>query len=285
VTDYGWDYTAFPLGRLSYMQDYNLWEGTIRTATTFTYFANGLVKEINTPSPGEAGLGNTVTTSFTYDFLGNPLTVTRPANNSGTSLTTTFNYTSDGAYNQPAAIGQPLTVTNPAGEVTHFRYDSRGTTRSVTDARNYQTDISYNLADQAETVTYPSTRVPPAGRASTRYAYLYPGGPPTTVTEFDESNVQVRQTTATYGPEGELRTRSGSAETVSVSFDAAHRLKELTDGKNQKTSYLYHPAGYLSEILYPGGERVRFPFYNENGQPTQRIDGRGVTTNYVYQGA
>src|SRR4030095_16664123 len=95
--------------------------------------------------------------TFTYDSLGNVLTVVGPGNDATSTITTTLNYTTDGGYSQSAKIGQPLTVTDNLSHVTHLRYDSQGRTTSVTDAIGNQTHFSYTLLGQLFTTTYPAT--------------------------------------------------------------------------------------------------------------------------------
>src|SRR5262249_15121649 len=67
TTTYTWDYTNFALGRLMSVQD-----GT-KPSTTITYYEpSGLVQSISSPAPSGSGVP-TVTSSFTYDSLGNVL--------------------------------------------------------------------------------------------------------------------------------------------------------------------------------------------------------------------
>ncbi len=155
-TVYTYDYpgdalpSEFAFGRLVSVQ-----VGTL-TPTTFTYYEpSGLVHTIISPKPGTTD-GSTVTSTFTYDALGNILTKTIPASSDTGTMTTTYNYTTDGAYGQPAKIGQPLTVTDNLGHVTHFRYDARGNVISATDALGHETNFTYNIADQLVSTTYPA---------------------------------------------------------------------------------------------------------------------------------
>ena len=67
----------------------------------------------------------------------------------------------DGSYSQPAKSGQPLTITNNAGKVTHLRYDARGNVTSMWDALGNTTDITYNLADDAIDVRLLATALRP----------------------------------------------------------------------------------------------------------------------------
>jgi RHS repeat-associated protein len=274
TTTYTWDYTAFALGRLVSVQ-----EGT-KPATTITYYEpSGLVQTITRPAPNGSG---TTTTTYTYDNLGNILTVASPGNNAATTITTTLNYTTDGGYSQSAKVGQPLTVTDNLGHVTHLRYDSQGRTASVTDAIGKEIDFTYNLVGQPDTTTYPATGQTGTGQSHTTNAYLYVGGPLTTTAAFDESNLQVRQVSRTYGLEGEVLSVSGSAEPVTNTYDALYRIKTLKDGNNNTTTYAYNNIGLASLITMPGSQTTQFPSYDNDGNLLQRIDGNNVTTNYLY---
>jgi YD repeat-containing protein len=113
-------YANFPLGELTQVQQGG------KTASALTYYEpSGLIHTIAAPQPGTSGSGQTVTSTWTYDALGNVLTEVGPGNGAATTITTTFNYTTDGGYSQAAAIRQPLTKTDNLGHVTHMRYDSR----------------------------------------------------------------------------------------------------------------------------------------------------------------
>jgi YD repeat-containing protein len=175
TTTYTWSYANFALGRLTSVQ-----EGS-KPATTLTYYEpSGLVQTVTRPEPND-GAGTT-TTSYSYDSLGNVLTVVAPGNDAAATITTTLNYTTDGAYSQSAKRSQPLTVTDNLNHVTHLRYDSQGRATSVTDALGNETDFSYNLIGQPDTTTYPATGQTGSGHSHTTNAYLYVGGPLTTIT-------------------------------------------------------------------------------------------------------
>jgi RHS repeat-associated protein len=193
-----------------------------------------------------------------------------------------LNYTTDGAYSQSAKRGQPLTITDNLNHVTHLRYDSQGRPTSITDAIGNETDFSYNLIGQHDTTTYPATGQTGSGHSHTANAYLYVGGPLTTITAFDESNTQVRQVTRSYGLEGEPLSVAGSTEPVTNTYDALYRVKTLKDGNNNTTTYAYNNTGLASLITMPGGETTQFPSYDNDGNLLQRIDGNSVVTNYLY---
>ncbi len=195
---------------------------------------------------------------------------------------TAYGYTSDGSYGQPAKAGQPLTMTDNLGHVTHLRYDAQGRLTSLTDALGHETDATYNAAGQVTEVAYPATGQTGTGRARAVKAYLYPGGPLTSVTLYDESNAQVRQVSFGYGAEGEVTSVSGGAEPAAYAYDALYRLKTLKDGDDNTTTYSYDGVGNLTGVQMPGGETFQYPLHDPSGRVLRRIDGNGVTTNYVY---
>ena len=275
TTTYTWSYVNFPLGRLM-----SIHEGT-KPATTFTYYEpSGLVNTVTRPEPNNGA--SMTTTTLTYDSLGNILTVVAPGNNAATAVTTTFNYTTDGGYSQSAKLNQPLTISDNLNHVSHHRYDPNGRITSVTDAIGNEITFTYNLAGQLLTTTYPATGQTGAGNSQQLNAYLYVSGPLTTISFYDESNLQVRQLTRTYGSEGESLSVSGSTEPVTTTYDALYRVKSLKDGNNNTSTYSYNNIGLMSSITVPGSEVTQFTSYDNDGNLLQRIDGNGVTTNYVY---
>lgn len=277
TTAHTYDYTAFAPGRLASVK-----EGA-KPATTFTYYEpSGLIHTVTSTSPTGTG---TVTRTYTYDALGNILTVTGPGNNAASQITTAADYTSDGAYTQPAKVGQPLSITDNLGHVMHLRYDAQGRITSRTDALGNELSTSYNIIGQVTETRFPATGQTGTGRARVLNSYLYPGGPLADVTLFDESSTQTRQATYSYGPEGELLSVSGSVEPVSYTYDALYRKKTLKDGKENETVYSYNNVGRLSQVQMPGGESVQYTSYDDAGHLLQRIDGNNVTTNYLYNDA
>ncbi len=313
-TTYTYKYASFALGELIQMQ-----EGS-KSPTRYTYYEpSGLVASIQGPLPGSPGTANSTPTTYTYDLttydgsgnithqgLGNLLTVTTPGNNAAQTITTTFSYTSDGSYSQTAAIGQPLTVTDNLGKVSHLRYDSRGNCLSVADAISSwfpdQYDFTYNIADQPLQTICPAANQQGSGRTTQTSAYLYPGGPVTGVTTTDETGAAIRQVNYAYGQEGETLGVSGSTEPVTYAYDALYRLSTLADGNGHATHYYYKLQGYLDAVTYPGyagpvpaynsatddysnitgKDSVRYPAYDANGNLLVRIDGNGVETDYTH---
>ena len=307
TTTYTYSYANFALGELTQVQ-----QGA-KAPTTYAYYEpSGRVQSVTGPLPGTTGSASTATTSYTYDALGNLLTVTAPGNNAASTITTTLNYTQDGSYSQPAALGQPLTVTDNLGKVTHLRYDVLGRATGVKDALGNETDFTYTIGDAPLQTILPATGQTGSGHGGSQAGYLFAEpagfataqwpaatlqyGPAVTGTVYDESGTAIRQTVRAYGKEGETLSVTGSVEPVSYVYDALYRLKTLTDGGGHTTSYFYNPAGYLAQVVYPGAQATppvaplaagsrdttTFPSYDPDGNLLTRVDGNNVATTYTY---
>ena len=285
TTTFGWNYANFALGELVSVQ-----HGSKPRTTHSYYEPSGLEASVSRPVPGTVGGTQTVTTTWTYDNLGNILTMTTPGDTAGSTITTTWNYTIDGSYSQAAAIDQPLKITDNLSNAKHFRYDSRGNRLMEMDAIGYETDKTYNIANQLLTTTFPATGQNASARAQANCTYLYPSGPLTSTAEYDEMGTLVRQVFRSYGFEGELTSVTGSTESAFYVYDALYRKTAVKDGNNQSTRFLYGSAGYLYQIVYPGAtstvpgsnDTLTFTQYDNAGHLLQRVDGRNITTNYTY---
>ena len=220
--------------------------------------------------------------SFTYDALGNLVSDTTPGNSASATITKTYNYTQDGTYSQNEGLHEPIAVTDNLGHTNHFRYDALSNKIAEMDALGNETDMTYNIANQLSTITFAAANMDGNGRWQVVDSYLYPTGPMMAMTQYNESGNAIYQHLFTYGPEGESLTRTGSTQPVSETYDACYRPITVTDGDGQTTHYTYNSAGYLASYTYPMGQTYQFTSYDDDGNLLQRIDGRGVVTNYVY---
>ncbi len=293
----------FPLGQLQQTQTTN--GASSLQATTFDYYSNGLLHDVYSPVPGSIGGTSTETTTYIYDALGNVTQVTTPGPNStlgtpSTYTTISYDYVNGyGGYTQAEALGEPTTVTvsGPAygggsttTTATYSQYDALGNRTAMTDALGNTTTFAYNIADQLTSVTYPATNQTGGGNSHEDTVYQYPGGPVSTESLYDEGNVGlVRQTTYTYGPEGELLSvndQKGLLE--SFQYDALYRQTAVLDGLNQATLYDYDTVGNLLRVRYPlmggtspGSSDTETYTYDADGNLTLRTDGNGVHTTFV----
>jgi RHS repeat-associated protein len=123
---------------------------------------------------------------------------------------------------------------------------------------------------------------PASMNARVAAGYLYPGGPLLQAALYDEAGSVLRSVSRAYGPEGETLSVTGSANSLGVRYDGDYRVTTILDGNGHATHYSYNTAGYLHDVTYPLGDLVRYPKYDRNGNVLQRIDGRGIETDYVY---
>jgi YD repeat-containing protein len=233
---------------------------------------------------------STVSVRWIYGAYGNLGSVTFPGNAASSSITYTFNYTTDGGYGQAEAIGEPLTITDNTGKVTHIRYDTQGNVLSVTDALGNQANATYDITNNPTTITAPATGETGLGRSYSTFTYGYADGPLSSTSVYDESGNLVRTQNTSYGLDGETLSYSGSTEPTTFSYDGLLRLQSLTDGNGNATTYTYNANSYLASISFPnanattGYDIESFPSYDAQGDLLERIDGRGVQTNYTHAG-
>ena len=265
VTDIGYVYTDFALGRVDHI--------TVgaKSPTSMTYYTgntsvggvlqpNGMVKTVSIPKPNTVGSASVVTTTYVYTALGNIATITSPSPvTAGAFVTTTYNYVTDTiggvTTTKVEALGEPLTVTAPptlTAHTTHFRYDARGNVTAVIDANGNETDYIYNYLDQVTKVTYPAT-VTGGGRAYLLYLYTFSDntGPLKTTQLYNEAGALERQSSRTAGSENETKQVSGSTEAVSTTFDSLYRPTAIIDGKGKSHVSTYNAIGQLSQFAYP----------------------------------
>ncbi|MHB9022612.1 MAG: Ig-like domain-containing protein [Armatimonadota bacterium] len=262
---------------------------------SYTYCNNdtGLVKTVTSPRPGTT-TGQTVTTTLTYDFeafpgdptqhLGNIVTVEAPGIDSSTTNIVTYNYTTDGAYTQAAAVGQPLTVTNTLSQtVAHLRYNDRGQVESSTDIDGNTVTTAYNIAGQPTEVTYPATGQTGTGNSHTVYTYPYPGAMLTGVESHDESDVVTATISNTYDTAGNITGRSlnGTAQFTS-SYDVLNHLVSLKDINQHETTYAYDALGRLTTVTNPDNTAYSYTEFDVTERVLTRVDANGAETHYTY---
>jgi YD repeat-containing protein len=242
ATTYYYDYSTFPLGNLT-----GVTVGFYEVG--YSYYANGLVQTIATPDP--SGMNPAVNVTYTYTALGNVATVSvPPPNQTGNNVTYTYNYVSDGGTTQAEALGEPLTVTDPNGNVTHFRWDNRGNLITVIDGLGNTWQYTYNLADQLINVQAPLNGT---GQLQINTKYLYLNGPATQVILNDTTGAAFRTTSVALGNEGEELADQGNTEQAGYQYDDTLRLLGLKDALGNTYAHTYNNVDDLTSLQYPGG--------------------------------
>ncbi|MEU4985918.1 DUF6531 domain-containing protein [Streptomyces sp. NPDC021969] len=245
-------------------------------ATTTAYDGNGNVTQITDP------LGKT--TKYTYTTADLPATITDPlgktttygydADGNRTSVTTPLGHKTTYAYDDddrqvrmvtargntsgatPAkytwttsydAAGQPVSLTDPLGNVAKRSYDALGNVTSVTDPAQRTTAYGYDALGRLTSVTAPDS-------GKTSYTY-------------DKAGNRTRRTDPT-----------GHATTYG--YDSAQRLTSVTDPLDRTTSYAYDADGNLTTKTTPRGSTTQN--WDARGLLT-KVDYSDTTRDVTYQ--
>jgi RHS repeat-associated protein len=275
-TEYSYDYATFPLGNLTGVAveanggDYGV---------GYSYYPNGLVQSVSTPDP--SGQNVSVSVNYTYTALGNVATVSVPAaNRGGGNVTYTYNYTSDpwDGTTQNEALGEPLTVTDPNNNVTHFRWDNRGNLLAVIDGVGNRWNYSYNLADQLQNTQSPNNG---SGQLQINTNYLYLNGPARQTLLLDVNSNTFRTASMTLDPEGQEAADQGDAEQDSYSYDDTGRLFHLSDAAGSSYTHQYNNVDDLTGLQYPGATAGLQFGYDHDHNLNSFTNARNQQTTYT----
>jgi RHS repeat-associated protein len=223
-----------------------------------------------------------VTTSYTYNSFGEPLTVTDPL---GQVTTNTYD-----------ANGNLLTVTTPspdgvaAGSVTQFGYDLKGELTQITDPLNHITTLAYtpaglisSISDAQQNVTsyeydQRGNRTAVVDALQNRTTFTYDlGNRLTKITYPDATFVSFA-----YDSRGRRTSVTDqNGKTTSYAYDDADRLTSVTDAAAHITSYAYDTENNLLSITDAAGHTTSFG-YDAFGRVTQTTFPSTLTESYVY---
>ena len=242
------------------------------TAMTLTYTAGGDIASITD------ALGNTET----YTYSGHSLTEFRDKNGHTTSYT----------YN---TLGLPVTVTDALGNQTTYAYDDKGRQLSVTDAEGGVTSFEYDAVGR---IVAEHTKVSDSATATTRHTYSKAGKLLKTVDAlggetsyeynangFTTSTKDALGGTVTteYGTNGEPLKRTdanGNETTYEYDTDTA-QLVSVTDAEGNETRYTYNDRGLLIQTTDAEGNATTYE-YDALDRVAKTIDALGGETTYAY---
>jgi RHS repeat-associated protein len=241
------------------------------------------------------------TTTFTYNTVGQPLTITNPK-----SETTTLAYDSNGYFQS---------VTGPvSGSTLTLTYDGFGRSRTVSyDGRTATMD--YDVLDRPTKVTYPDgtyeqtiyNRLNPEQHRDRlgRWIHTFYDALGRMVSTKDAQGRSVTQEWCHCGSlekvvdgsgnstrwehdlEGRVtrQVRADGTASVIAYENTTSRLKQVTDPRNQVTSYQYFLDGALKQIDYTNTvvatAGMSFTYDTVYPRLLTRTDGTGTTT-YAY---
>jgi large repetitive protein len=256
--------------------------GTPPAGVTNTYYPNGLLQTATD------ALGHV--TTYTYDAKGNPDTETRTVtitNVDGSS--NVVNVVTDRDYN---ALGQLEKLTDPAGHVTTFEYDTNGNRRFERTTRTsgggsvaLVTETEYDAQDRPVRTWNADNPRGQATRPSSetvyddngKVAWTYDALGRGTHQEYDSRGLLIKTT----HPDNTFET---------VTYDADGRRETSTDRRGQVTKAVYDAMGRVKNTIFLGdgstsAVTLSTTAYDAVGRVWQSTDANNRTTSYSYDAA
>jgi RHS repeat-associated protein len=222
------------------------------------------------------------TTSYSYDEVGNTLSVTQLV---GTSQPAATSYSYDPNFGQITSMTDPLehtwnvsldghgnaqVVTDPLGHQTSENYNTAGQVISISDAMNDTTLFGYTNGDLTSIVD-------PLGNKS----YFFSDAVGRTIWAQDPMG---SRTNLSYSTLDDLtQTMDEDGNLTKFSYDQNSNLKTVTDANGGVTSYSYDPMNRNGSRTDPLDVTETYG-YDGNGNLTSHTDRRGEVTKYQYDG-
>lgn len=258
---------------------------------TKTIRKNGPTNDVITP--------NDAVMTYTYDPVGNRLSITDPVTN-----VTSYSYD---------PVNRMVASTNGAGDVTQFAYDPAGNRITRTDPNGNVTTSYYDslnrvIASSDEISLISSNQYDAVGNQirstdanGNVTAYTYDG-----LNRLTSATDALGQTaTMTYDPVGNLITttdRNGNAaaygydslnrrvsgtnalgNVTRYAYDGVGNLTNLTDANGHTTTFMYDSNNRGIVEIYPDAPpNSRTNFYDASGHITSRRDQSGHVITYSY---
>lgn len=262
---------------------------TTPAVTSYTYNVMGMKTSETTPRSANAAYDGQYTTNYAYDTVGRLSQVSRRFD--GQTVTTQYVYD---------VLGNPVSVTDEAGHTTQYTYDAGGRVSSVTDALNQTTSYEYDLAGNRTKEVRPNGTWAYEYDAMNRLSVTKnPDGAVVQKLLYDVNGNIVKQidangyaaglldsarygTTYTYNLANLVeRVTTPEGHTTTYAYTPQGDVKSVTDGTGHTTSYSYNAAGNLASVTNGAGETTAYT-YDVAGNRIKMTDGLGHVTEYEY---
>ena len=259
------------------------------TATS-TYTSDGRLAQL--AAPGLTGTDKNVT-KYTYDGVGNPVTVTSPQQTATTNLALQYTYTHD---NLMASSTDPRSASS--FQTSWYDYTPSGQKASVQTGQ-CSSGVQMNCNNRAVTMNSGGTQkftygpnglnLDQIGRNGESITTGYDQvGRPTSVTD-PTSGVTV---TANYYLDGMLRGTGDGSVTSTYAYDGSGALTARSDltgsagitaGATNRTSYVYNDAGLPAYMTGPIALGTRTYTHDNAGRLVQTSDSGGSAAHQEVQ--
>jgi len=266
----------FPTSRTFYTSAGLVWKTVDeRDKDTLTeYDSAGRPEKVLSPEVdnGRGGRARAITQTF-YDAGGNVVKTINPLGHEfevpNNPYAWIFEYDSRNRKVKEWRPGNTLAI--------KWDYDNVGNMIKTTDARNYETDTAYDVANRVVKVEEPSVAISGGGSAR-----------PTTEKEYDKNGNVTRltdpndhDTVNTYDALNRLLT-STDAEGIVVEneYDAVGNRVAVIDGKDQRTGFAYDGLNRNTTITDALAKVTTFEYDAMN--KTARVDAKSQRTEYGY---
>jgi RHS repeat-associated protein len=208
-----------------------------------------------TQSTNAASTADAATQHYTYDAVGQLLT-----------MTDALNYSTNYSYD---LVGRQITVTDPLNRVTSYSYDAAGQQHSVTDGNGHATFYGYDALGRLTQTNFPDnstaiTNYDAVGRVTKR---------------IDQAG---KATSYTYDPAGRLASVANPlGQTTSYVYNLRGDLSGVTDTDGHTTLSGYDVVGRQTSKTWPNGYTENWSYdANGNAISHQLTDGQTNTSDY-----
>ncbi len=189
------------------------------------------------------------------------------------------------------AADQLTRVTGPFGRMLTFGYDADGQLATMTDPAGNVYAYAYNANGNLASVTYPDETPGVTNDNPTRhYHYDDPVNLDALTGITDENGVLY--VTWTYDADGRVtsNSRTGGADSVTLSYDDSARTTTLTDALGAVRTYSFETSHDRIQVSTVSGapctsgcsNAFAAYTYDANGYPASRTDHNGHQTTFVY---
>ena len=217
-------------------------------------------------------------TTYTYDPVGNRLTLTEPDGN-----TTTWTYDADNRVIKEVnaagdttlttydGVGNVITISEPNLDVVTDTYDALNRLTQITDSAG--ADAAYSYDNEGNCISYAD-----GNGNTTSYAYDAINRLVTTTDPLGNT------TTTVYDPVGNpLQTTDRNGNVTTMAYDAINRRISTTDALGNTTQWQYDPVGNLTKLTDADLHATQYTYDAVNRQIAETYADSTFRT-YIYDG-